>query len=952
VPFIPTKFPLGFFVLFAGLAFFAPAVHAGFVIESLDGDITPNELNNFLGTVRSFSVSTNNWGNSMADHASGVNVEGIRRMYEATGNIALLDQYIRFCDVFLAHRNDLPGGEHRVMWTGAVEPIWPSVVPTDPYPGYVGCESGQVAGHIAYCAWLILSNSSLWNTTVPDGNSNGYGVTYKQRAVTYLANVDYTLANYFTKWFVNATTHRIQKPKDSRWASNAGDSSCTAWNRQMMFMLPYNFGARCHEILQDNATLLAFYQDVVDQFATWFVAPYPSGGGVYYTSGGRSVVKWYYEVPTDQHIENIGHAQHDAVGLFESYQSHYTKVTSAQVKAYADTTQYVINLGATNKWAGNVDGTGTGTSLKTDFIFLSEWNPALYKLIAQSNLDANQLSGSEGCKNTGYILYMKHWFFTGGAVTPLPVAPVITTQPQGQSATVGTSITLGVSATGTAPLTYQWRKDGVAISGATGGTLTLSNVTATSAGGYNVVVGSAGGTVTSNVAQLTVVPALAVTAQPQSITVTAGSTVTLSFSATGPTALTYQWRKDGVALTGQTGSTLTLPNVTSASSGGYDATVSASGGTTATTAARVTVVATLGVSTQPQSQTVTAGATVTFSFTADGPPPLGFQWRKDGVAIAGQTDVRLVLANIGTTAAGNYDAIITSGGGAVSTAVARLNVAAPDVGVSRIANLSIRTNASTGGETLIVGFTVGGVASGTKPLLLRAAGPTLANFGVPNVLVDPQLELYRADGTKIDANDDWNGAAQLTAIGGQVGAFGFASATSKDAALFRAATDLGSYSMQVSGVGGSTGVALAEIYDATATFTASTPRLVNVSARARSGTAADVLIAGFVISGPTSKTVLIRAIGPTLAGFQVPGAMSDPQLELYDAHGTRIAQNDDWGGATALVSAFAGVGAFALEANSKDAALLTTLAPGSYTAAASGVGGTTGVVLVEVYDVP
>jgi hypothetical protein len=387
---------------------------ASFVIDSLDGDVTSNETSNFLSTVTSFSVATNNYGNAMADHSSGVNVEGIRRMYEATHNTALLDQYIRFCDVFLSHRNDLPGGEHRVMWDGAVDPIWPSVLATDPYPGYVGCESGQVAGHIAYCAWLILDNNAIWNNTVPDGNPNGYGATYKQRAQTYLTYVDDTLGSYFTKWFVNATTHRIQKPQDSRWSTNAGNSSCTAWNRQMMFVLPYDFSARCHDILQDNPSFLALYKDIVNQFATWFVAAYPNGGGEYYTSSnGHNVVKWNYEIPTDQHIENIGHAQHDVVGLFESYESQYTAVTSAQVKVYADATQYVINLGATNSWAGNVDGTGTaGSSLKTDFIFLSQWNRALYKMIAQSNIDANQLSGSEGCKNTGYILYMKHWMYT------------------------------------------------------------------------------------------------------------------------------------------------------------------------------------------------------------------------------------------------------------------------------------------------------------------------------------------------------------------------------------------------------------------------------------------------------------------------------------------------------------------------------------------------------------
>jgi hypothetical protein len=396
------------FVVVAGLL---SEARASFVIDSLDGDITTNEYNNFLSTVTAFTVSTNNYGNAMADHSSGVNIEGIRRMYEATRNTALLDQYIRFCDVFLSHRNDLPGGEHRVMWDGVVEPVWPSVLTTDTYPGYAGCESGQVAGHIAYCAWLILGNSAIWNATVPDGNPNGYGVTYKQRAQTYVSYVDDSLSRYFTPWFVDATTHRIHKPTDSRWSTLAGNQVCTPWNRQMMFVLPYDFSARCHDILNDKPSFLTMYKDVVNQFATWFVTAYPSGGAVYYTAPtGQAVAKWYYEVPVNQNIENIGHAQHDVVGLFESYASGFTSVTPAEIQVYADTTQYVINLGSTSSWAGNVDGTGTaGASLKPDFIFLSEWNRPLYKMIAQSNITANTLNGSEGCKNTGYILYMKHW---------------------------------------------------------------------------------------------------------------------------------------------------------------------------------------------------------------------------------------------------------------------------------------------------------------------------------------------------------------------------------------------------------------------------------------------------------------------------------------------------------------------------------------------------------------
>ena len=113
------------------------------------------------------------------------------------------------------------------------------------------------------------------------------------------------------------------------------------------------------------------------------------------------------------------------------------------------------------------------------------------------------------------------------------------------------------------------------------------------------------------------------------------------------------------------------------------------------------------------------------------------------------------------------------------------------------------------------------------------------------------------------------------------------------------------------------------------------------------------LTAGFVIGGSTSKTVLIRAIGPTLAGapFNVSGVVADPQLALFSGS-TKIGENNDWGGTATLTAAFTQVGAFALPATSKDAVVLATLLPGNYTVQVSGVGNTTGLALVEVYEVP
>ncbi len=188
----------------------------------------------------------------------------------------------------------------------------------------------------------------------------------------------------------------------------------------------------------------------------------------------------------------------------------------------------------------------------------------------------------------------------------------------------------------------------------------------------------------------------------------------------------------------------------------------------------------------------------------------------------------------------------------------------------------------------------------------------------------------------------------MAATASQVGAFALAPASAEAALLtdFRS----GNYSAQVSGVAGTSGIVLVELYDADDTSAA---RLANVSARARVGTGEDMLVAGFVIVGTAPQTLLIRAAGPALAAFGVAGTLANPKLDVIPlGAGTPVAGNDDWSGTVELAAAFTSQGAFPFASpDSKDAALLVTLQPGSYSVQVSGVGGTTGEALVEIYDV-
>lgn len=351
----------------------------------------------------------------------------------------------------------------------------------------------------------------------------------------------------------------------------------------------------------------------------------------------------------------------------------------------------------------------------------------------------------------------------------------------------------------------------------------------------------------------------------------------------------------------------------------------------------------------PAPQTISVGGTVVFSVSATG--AISYKWKLNGTAIANATSATLVIRNATTANAGTYTVDITNDAGTITSTAATLTLSTnPDFG--RISNLSILTNITATEPSFTVGTVIAG--NGTKPLLLRAAGPSLTPLGVGGALADPKMDVF-AGQTIVATNDNWGGDTTLANAFGAVGAFAYVSSTSKDAAVFRPDTPAQPYTVQISGVGGATGAVIAELYDSTpnGTFTAATPRLANVSVL-KNIPAGQILTAGFVIGGSTAKTVLIRVIGPQLgkAPFNIGGVMADPKLDLFSGQ-TVIASNDNWGGDAQLTTVGTAVGAFAVtDAASKDAILLATLKPGNYTVQASGVNGTGGMAIVEVYEVP
>ncbi len=303
---------------------------------------------------------------------------------------------------------------------------------------------------------------------------------------------------------------------------------------------------------------------------------------------------------------------------------------------------------------------------------------------------------------------------------------------------------------------------------------------------------------------------------------------------------------------------------------------------------------------------------------------------------------------------GDYTATFTLNGQRMEkTFSLRPGTATPPIQINatppRLANLSTRASVGGAAGSPIAGFVIEGTAP--KLILVRAAGPALAAFGLPSALARPVLTLFRGDQI-IAINTGWGTAAnatELAAAATQSGAFAFAAGSGDSALLLR--LEPGAYTARISSADGATGIALAEAYE----IEREGARFINLSTRAFVGPGDSAAIPGLVVTGASARTYLIRAVGPGLADFGVAGVLARPSLVLLRGT-TPVHANDGWEttAAPALLAQTAQrVGAFALKAGSADAALVVTLEPGAYTALVTSADGGTasGQCLIEIYEV-
>ncbi len=557
------------------------------------------------------------------------------------------------------------------------------------------------------------------------------------------------------------------------------------------------------------------------------------------------------------------------------------------------------------------------------------------------------------------------------------------------AATVGVPVTIGFSITGTLSEPETWTVSGTLPpglmfqGGATGGTingatLTLSG-TPTTAGDYTLTLRATDTPTAQSTVNFSYTinvtgggstnTAPAITTQPQSQTVNVGANVMFTVAASGSPEPTYQWRKDGANLSGETATTLTLSNVQASGAGVYTVVATNAAGSATSNNAILTVNASgAGAPNTPSSAGAFASSatevTVSWLAATSGTAATGYKLERaaDEAFSAGvmSWDLGASTSYVDTSAVANttyYYRVSAVNGGSASAPSAAMRVQMPagvGGGRARFASIATRAYCSTGDRVPIGGFVIAG--SAPKRVLIRAVGPSLAAQGLSagELLADPVVELHRGSPV-IAENDDWTtnaNAGEITTVGAQIGATPLMDSDTRSAALLTT-LEPGAYTFIVSGKNGSSGIVLLEVYDADLANEAS--GFAGIATRAYGEGGDRVPIGGFVVTGDGTKRVLVRAVGPTLTAQGLPQAsvMGNPMIELH-AGAPVIAINDNWAqnaNAAAITTEGARIGAGALAgSDANSSAMLLKLRAGVYSFISKARDDGAGIVLIEVFD--
>ena len=359
------------------------------VVESKTAPITQNEINAFKSyAINKINPSTATvLGNEWIFGTPGNAIEACGLMYEATGDVEILDRMIQYCDIALSQRNDLAPalkGGQLTFWTGKVEPTWDS----DPdEPGFSsGVAQGYIVAHMAFCAKLILKNPAIWNQPVAIGDSYSYGSTYKQRALKYIQEGDYFMDEFIFPNFI------LWEDNNKIWFPGAPNpyqpNSAAPWNQAFFLQDGLIRLTECHLLLNDDPLRVTQYDEIVQPNLDWFMSSLQNNT----SSVGTPAYIWQYKFGA--HTEDANHFAYDAEGVWIAYNNGRYGLKFKDIVPMANTyTDVILSIVQPNgKFAGKVDGTtGSGNSggdtyVRDGYFYLADFRPDKFETMVDINI--------------------------------------------------------------------------------------------------------------------------------------------------------------------------------------------------------------------------------------------------------------------------------------------------------------------------------------------------------------------------------------------------------------------------------------------------------------------------------------------------------------------------------------------------------------------------------------
>ena len=376
-------------------AVLAAATTPPLLFVNSDGPVTVAEIEAFRSHVDSLSLPTELGTSDFAYFQTGTRIEGMGHVYRMTRDKAVLDTMLRWTDCVLKLRNDPETGV--LDWTGARELIW------NAQEKRTGAEQGIIAAKITYAALLILESPELWDQKVASGDPHGYGATYKERALRYVAEMERTEDTFLSKWFLRPETDLYSFPSDPRYdGGKAGQLA--PYNQGWMFSFNKARLARCHELLGDKARA-ARHREIVQRNLDFYTRSFSP-----VTYDDRPAYVWPYSA-AGKGVEDLGHAQMGLQGMlhleilggYSSFPDRERFTNAIRQRALKrDTLQ----------WTSNVDGTGKlEDEIRPSYVTLSRWWPELYELVIKDKDDAGRLTTD--VETVAYLLWTKQARATG-----------------------------------------------------------------------------------------------------------------------------------------------------------------------------------------------------------------------------------------------------------------------------------------------------------------------------------------------------------------------------------------------------------------------------------------------------------------------------------------------------------------------------------------------------------